>query len=62
MQDSIQFKKANISFSDTGKGTAIVLLHGFLENAKMWKTITDELSKKTELLLLIYQVMVILIA
>ncbi|AQS94472.1 alpha/beta hydrolase [Polaribacter sp. BM10] len=50
MQDSIQFKKANISFSDTGKGTAIVLLHGFLENAKMWKTITNELSKKNRII------------
>ncbi|MFT5958840.1 MAG: hypothetical protein ACI8VJ_000590, partial [Polaribacter sp.] len=33
MQKSLTFKNANISFSDTGKGTAVVLIHGFLENA-----------------------------
>jgi pimeloyl-ACP methyl ester carboxylesterase len=32
----IQFKNTSISYSDTGKGTAIVLLHGFLENQSMW--------------------------
>lgn len=33
----ILYKNTKISYSDTGKGTAIVLLHGFLENKKMWK-------------------------
>lgn len=33
----ILYKNTKISYSDTGKGKAIVLLHGFLENKKMWK-------------------------
>ncbi len=39
-------KNTKISYSDTGKGTALVLLHGFLENATMWDFYIDELSKK----------------
>ncbi len=33
---NILYKNTNISFTDSGKGKAIVLLHGFLENKKMW--------------------------
>ena len=40
------FKNTKISFSDTGKGTAIVLLHGFLENQRMWDGFVDSFSKK----------------
>jgi pimeloyl-ACP methyl ester carboxylesterase len=46
MQDSIIYKNTKISFSTKGKGTAVVLLHGFLENATMWNSITAVLSKK----------------
>ena len=42
----ILFKNSKISYSDTGKGTAIVLLHGFLENQTMWQDFVPELSKK----------------
>jgi pimeloyl-ACP methyl ester carboxylesterase len=42
----ILFKNSKISYSDTGKGTAIVLLHGFLENQTMWEAFVPELSKK----------------
>jgi len=42
----IFYKNTKISYSDTGKGGAIVLLHGFLENKKMWQELTPELSKK----------------
>jgi pimeloyl-ACP methyl ester carboxylesterase len=42
----ILFKNSKISYSDTGKGTAIVLLHGFLENQTMWQAFVPELSKK----------------
>ncbi|MFT5253281.1 MAG: pimeloyl-ACP methyl ester carboxylesterase, partial [Flavobacteriales bacterium] len=31
-----KFKNTSIAYTDIGKGTAIVLLHGFLENQKMW--------------------------
>lgn len=46
VQKSIFYKNTKISFSDSGKGTAIVLLHGFLENIKMWDYFTPEFSKK----------------
>ena len=42
----IIYKNTKISFSDTGKGSAIVLLHGFLENQTMWQDLVPELSKK----------------
>ena len=41
----LPFKNANISFSEIGKGTAVVLIHGFLENSTMWDKITPQLSK-----------------
>jgi pimeloyl-ACP methyl ester carboxylesterase len=42
---NILFKNTNISYSDTGKGTTIVLLHGFLENKTMWNHYIDTFSK-----------------
>nr|WP_294788251.1 alpha/beta fold hydrolase [uncultured Flavobacterium sp.] len=42
----ILYKNTKISFSDKGKGTAIVLLHGFLENKKMWTEYADFFSEK----------------
>lgn len=46
MQKSITFKNATISFTDTGKGTAVVFLHGFLENKKMWQDIRPHFSDR----------------
>lgn len=40
------YKNTKISYSDTGKGTAVVLLHGFLENQKMWMNLIPEISIK----------------
>lgn len=40
------YKNTKISFTDEGKGTAVVLLHGFLENKNMWNAFVPELSKK----------------
>ena len=45
-----QFKNTQISYSDTGKGNAIVLLHGFLENKTMWQDLVPELSKKNRII------------
>ena len=42
----ILFKNTNISYSETGKGTAIVLLHGFLENKGMWDFYISKFAKK----------------
>lgn len=44
--NQILHKNILISYSDTGKGRAIVLLHGFLENKKMWDAFIPEFSKK----------------
>jgi pimeloyl-ACP methyl ester carboxylesterase len=46
----IQFKNTSISYSDTGKGTAIVLLHGFLENQSMWDNYIATFSKKNRVI------------
>lgn len=40
------YKGCTVSFNEEGKGTAVVLLHGFLENKQMWKSVSKELSKK----------------
>jgi pimeloyl-ACP methyl ester carboxylesterase len=43
---TILHKNTSISFTDQGKGNAVVLLHGFLENKEMWHAFIPELSKK----------------
>ena len=43
---TIIYKNTKISYSDQGKGTAVVLLHGFLENKTMWSAFIPELSGK----------------
>ena len=40
------YKNTKISYSEQGKGTAVVLIHGFLENKTMWEAFVPELSKK----------------
>lgn len=44
------FKNTAIRYTDQGKGTAVVLLHGFLENQSMWNTILPDLLKKNRLI------------
>jgi pimeloyl-ACP methyl ester carboxylesterase len=39
-------KNANVHYTSSGKGSVIVLLHGFLENSSMWNETTKVLSKK----------------
>ncbi|WP_369765837.1 alpha/beta fold hydrolase [Flavobacterium sp. WC2429] len=46
----IQFKNTSIAYSDTGKGTAIVFLHGFLENQKMWNNLIAPITKKNRVI------------
>ena len=43
---TILYKNTTISYTDSGKGTAIVFLHGFLENQKMWLNYVAEFSNK----------------
>jgi len=42
----ISYKNTKIAYTDTGKGTAIILLHGYLENSSMWDAFVPELAKK----------------
>ena len=44
--NQIDYKNTKISYSDTGKGNAVVLLHGFLENQTMWQNLVPELRQK----------------
>ena len=46
LSKTIYFKNTTISFTDQGKGTALVFMHGFLENKKMWNAFVPEFSKK----------------
>lgn len=43
---TILYKNTKISYSDSGIGNTIVLLHGFLENKKMWSEYSNLLSEK----------------
>jgi len=46
----LSYKNTNISYTDTGKGTAVVLLHGFLENQTMWNAFVPELAKRNRVI------------
>jgi len=41
----LEHKGTPIFYQDEGKGTAVVLLHGFLENSFMWKDVKTELIR-----------------
>jgi pimeloyl-ACP methyl ester carboxylesterase len=40
------YKNETVSFLDEGKGRTVVLLHGFLGAAEIWRPIIDDLSKR----------------
>jgi len=46
----LDHKGTPIFYTDKGKGQAIVLLHGFLENSKMWDAFLPELIKKNRVI------------
>ena len=47
---NIVYKNTKVHFTLTGKGSAIVFLHGFLENSTMWQSIVEVLSKKNRVI------------
>ncbi len=49
-QKSLHYKNININYYEGGKGNAIVFLHGFLENGKMWNDYAIQLSSKHRVL------------
>ena len=48
----LDFKGTSINYSVKGKGTSVVLLHGFLENKTMWDPFIPILSKKNKVVAL----------
>lgn len=45
MSNFINYKSAQIHFTDDGKGDVVLLLHGFLENSTMWNNLIPHLTK-----------------
>jgi pimeloyl-ACP methyl ester carboxylesterase len=45
MSKTTTFKHGKVSFSDTGKGRAVVLLHGFLGSQEIWQQTIADLSR-----------------
>lgn len=43
---TVSYKNTAIAYTDTGKGTAVVLLHGFLENSQLWHFFVTQLAEK----------------
>ncbi len=50
MNKFITYKNIQVHYTDTGKGSAIVLLHGFLENSSMWNDIVHVLTRKNRVI------------
>ena len=46
----IQHKGIDIFYTDEGKGSSIVLLHGFLENTSMWNAFIPQLTKRNRVI------------
>lgn len=46
----LAYRGIDIFYTDQGKGQAVVLLHGFLENSTMWERIRDALIKKNRVI------------
>jgi pimeloyl-ACP methyl ester carboxylesterase len=44
---SIEFKGINVSYTDSGKGKAVVLLHGFLGDKSIWEYYQKSLASST---------------
>ncbi len=44
---AIKFKGINVSFTDNGKGKAVVFLHGFLGDKTVWDYYTKQLASTT---------------
>ncbi len=47
---NLLYKNTNVNFTSTGKGSAVVLIHGFLENNSMWNEIAKVLSERNRLI------------
>lgn len=50
MKNFIEFRQKKVCFQVSGKGPAIVLLHGFLESGEVWKSFTRRLSESFQVI------------
>ena len=50
MKEYAVYKNTKIYFKDQGKGAAVVLLHGFLENSTMWNNVVPKLVQKNRVI------------
>jgi pimeloyl-ACP methyl ester carboxylesterase len=46
----LEYKGIEIFYTDEGNGDAVILLHGFLENASMWKNLSPQISKSNRVI------------
>ncbi|WP_299115590.1 alpha/beta hydrolase [uncultured Winogradskyella sp.] len=46
----LDYKNSNIHYTESGKGSVIVLLHGFLETSTMWTEFIPELTKNNRVI------------
>ncbi|MBT8244321.1 MAG: alpha/beta hydrolase [Winogradskyella sp.] len=46
----VTHKNIQIHYTSTGKGPALLLLHGFMETSEMWNDFVDELSKSRQVI------------
>ena len=49
MYDYLEYKNIQVRYRSEGKGKAVVLLHGFLENLTMWNPFIKELATKNRI-------------
>jgi len=42
----LRFKSIDVNYTELGKGSAVLLIHGFLESIWMWKEVAPELAKR----------------
>jgi pimeloyl-ACP methyl ester carboxylesterase len=47
---TLEYKNITINYTSSGKGTAVVLLHGFLETIEMWNNLVPELSQNNQVI------------
>ena len=50
LMKNLKYKNINVHYSTHGEGSAVVLLHGFLENIEMWNEIYPHLAKNKQVI------------
>lgn len=45
MKKHVEFRQVKVHYTDQGKGRVVVLLHGFMEDLRIWNAFSRELSK-----------------